>query len=102
MRIRFERSGGFTNIPVKGSFNLDDLPAEQAGALWDLVEQADFFVLPEQLTAGRPVPDQFNYQITVEAGARRHTVITGDRSAPEALRPLIRKLTELARTQGRK
>jgi hypothetical protein len=102
MRIRFERSGGFTNIPVKGSFDLDDLPAEQAGALQDLVEKANFFALPEQISAGRPIPDQFTYQITVETGARRHTVVTGDRSAPETLRPLIQKLTELARTQGKK
>ncbi len=101
MQISFERSGGFANIRVGGDFNLDDLPADQANSLRELLEKANFMALPEQLPANKAVPDQFTYTITVQGPAGQHTVVTGDRSAPDNLRPLIQKLTELARSQGK-
>ena len=102
MRILFERSGGFANIRFAGDFNLEELPDDQAKLLRELLEQAGFPTLPEQLSGHSPVPDQFNYSITVETGAWRHTVITGDNSAPDTLRPLLQKLTELARSQKKR
>jgi len=102
MRILFERSGGFANIRFAGDFDLDDLPADQAELLKELLAQADFPSLPDQMLGKSPVPDQFNYSVTVETESWHHTVITGDHSAPENLRPLLQKLTELTRSKGRK
>ncbi len=99
MRIIFERSGGFANIRFSGDFDLDKLPADQAELLQKLLDQAKFKALPDRLMGKAPVPDQFNYSITVETEKWTHTVTTGDRSAPETLRPLLQKLTELARSQ---
>ncbi len=102
MRINFERSGGFANIQLTRTFDLDKLPKDQTSALQELLERANFMSLPEQLASSAPIPDQFHYKITVDTGAERHTVVTGDRSAPESLRPLLQKLTELSRTTGNK
>jgi hypothetical protein len=99
MKIHFERTGGFANIRFTGSFDLDSMPEEIAQSLKMLLEQVDFATLPEQLPGDAAVPDQFNYTITVTTSAWQHTVVTGDRTAPEALRPLLQKLTELARAQ---
>ncbi len=96
-KIQFERSGGFANIPMRGEFNLDDLPPDQAQNIHTLLEQADFNSLPDDLAGGSHIPDQFTYTVTVEGAAGKKTVVTGDRSAPENLRPLLQTLTELAR-----
>jgi hypothetical protein len=100
MKIHFERTGGFANIRLAGDFDLDSMPEEIANPLKALLEQVDFASLPEQLPGKTSVPDQFNYIITVTAASWQHTVVTGDHSAPEALRQLLQKLTELARSQA--
>jgi len=102
MQIHFERTGGFANIRFTGSFDLDSLPEEIADPLKDLLEQVDFPSLPERLLGQSAIPDQFNYSITVTTPSWQHTVVTGDHSAPDALRLLLQKLTELTRSQARK
>jgi hypothetical protein len=37
------------------------------------------------------------YTVTVEAGNTHHTIHTSDSSAPDSLRPLLDKLSRLAR-----
>jgi hypothetical protein len=98
MRITFERTGGFMGRKVNLTLNLDDLPADQAGTLRRLLNEANFFTLSEDPPT-RPVPDGFKYTITVEAGTVKHTVRTSDTSAPEELRPLLQELSQKARTQ---
>jgi len=102
MKIHFERAGGFANIRFTGNFDLDSMPEEIANPLKALLEQVDFSSLPEQLLGSSAVPDQFNYSITVTTPSWQHTVVTGEHSAPEALRPLLQKLTELTRSQAPK
>lgn len=102
MQIRFERTGGFANFGFTGNFDLDTLPAEIANPLKELLEQADFRSLPERLLGRSAIPDQFFYLITVTTPSWQHAVYTDDRSAPEALRPLLQKLNELTRSQARK
>jgi len=102
MHINFERTGGFANLRFTGNFDLDKLPGEIANPLKTLIEQVDFPSLPENVPGSAAIPDQFNYRITVTTSSWQHTVITGDRSAPVALRLLLQKLTELARSQAGK
>jgi hypothetical protein len=102
MKIHFERTGGFANIHFSGDFDLDSLPEEIAKPLKTLLEQVGFNSLPEQLPGSSAIPDQFNYSITVTTPSGQHTVVTGDQSAPEALRLLLQKLTELTRSQASK
>jgi hypothetical protein len=99
MRINFERSGGFTGMAKTSSFNLDELPENVANNLRTLVEQANFSKLPNNLPGNKDAPDQFTYTITVQSQEWQHTIVTGEASAPEEIRPLIEALNQLARSQ---
>ena len=95
--IHFERTGGFMGRKVTLDLDLDELPDEQSEAIQALLDLADFFALPRNLVE-RAVPDAFTYSITVDKGfARKHSVVVSDSSAPDALRPLLDELSQLAR-----
>ncbi len=99
MQIHFERTGGFANIHLARTFDLDSMPEAIASQLKELLEQVDFPSLPEHLPSQQAFPDQFNYSITVTTPSWERTVNFGERSTPVSLRPLLQKLTELARSQ---
>ena len=94
-KISFERSGGFLGQNIDLNLDLDTLPANEALNLIHLVQQADFFKLPEDSVATTSA-DEFVYTLTVESGSSQHCVRTSDTSAPEALRPLLNVLSTLA------
>lgn len=81
------------------TFNLDDLPAEDAAKLKELIDRIDFPALPENLEMSRNVPDQFSYTITVESQEWTHTIRTGDATAPFEIQPLIETLNTLSKNQ---
>jgi hypothetical protein len=96
-QITFDRTGGFMGRKVSFSLNLDDLPTRQSKTLQRLLDQADFFNLPENLIA-HPRPDEFTYSITVEGAVQRRTVRLSDSTATDALRPLLDNLSKRARS----
>lgn len=98
-RIKFERTGGFAGMRIARDLTMEDLSEEQAGRLSELLDDLDFDELPEQLTGGDSMADQFTYVITVETKRGEHTVVTGDASAPEKMQELLQLLNRLARTQ---
>jgi hypothetical protein len=83
---------------VSASIDLDDLPNEQAKLLDELLDEADFFELPADLTKPT-MPDAFTYNITVSTNKGKHTVRCGDSTAPDDLRPLLDELSKQARMQ---
>ncbi len=97
MRVSYERSGGFMGRKLNFSVDLDELPNDQAETLNRLLQQADFFNLPENLIS-RPMPDEFTYSITVETATQRHMVRVSDTSMTDRLRPLLDNLSMRART----
>jgi hypothetical protein len=101
MRVHFVRTGGFAGLQVEANINSDDLPADEASALMQDIENADFFTLPANMTTRGEV-DRFQYEITVEEVGKKHTVEVGESVLPESLRPLIRRLELLWRMQGGK
>jgi hypothetical protein len=90
--ITFDRTGGIVGNEVHLELRLEDLSEDEAQRLQKLIDDADFFGLPENL-AGRASPDEFQYLITVENGGDRHSVRATDTTVPEALRLLIKELT---------
>jgi hypothetical protein len=96
-RIIFERTGGFMGRKISFSLNLNKLPADQSETLKELLDQADFFNLPEDLTT-TALPDEFTYTITVEARALRRSVRLSDTTATDGLRPLLDNLAQRARS----
>lgn len=97
MRIQFERSGGFTGIPLALDLTESDLPEDEWQALQSAIQQAEFFQLPKKIE-GSGQPDRFTYQVTVETPTRSHTVELKDGNIPEKVQPLIQQLNMLART----
>ena len=97
-KIFFERSGGFMGRTVNATIDLDNLPDDLAEALEELLDEADFFELPADLTRP-PMPDAFTYTITVSKESRQHSVRVSDATAPDDLRPLLEELNKQARMQ---
>ena len=97
MRIYFERSGGFMGRRIAGIVDTTSLSDDEALSLQEMVDTANFFALPEHLPAAAGGADQFSYKLFVEDGERRNLVEATDVSAPDELRPLLRRLTVLTR-----
>jgi hypothetical protein len=96
-RIKYERTGGFTGMRFHADFNPDELPEDQSRPLLDLLDKMDFDGLPEDLTGGSTMPDQFTYTITVITSQGERTMVLGDTSAPDELQELMRMLDRIAK-----
>jgi len=83
---------------VSINLDLDELPARQSRTLQRLLDEADFFNLPENLIS-KSLPDGFRYTITVEEETVIRTVQLSDTTAPEALRPLLEDLSRRVRSK---
>ena len=90
-KITFKRSGGFVRRGLRFELNLNNMPLSAVRNITRLVEEAEFFDLPENLIRNFQ-PDEYQYTITVDAGITNHTVRTNDSTMPTSLRPLIKEL----------
>jgi len=97
--ITLKRSGGFVGKGMRLQLTLDDLPGNDASVLLRLIEQAEFFNLPENLIV-KFNPDEYQYTITVDLGITSHTVRTNDTTMPAPLRPLVDELSTLKSVAG--
>ena len=97
-KIFYERTGGFMGRKVTATIDLGDAPNELAKLLDHLLDKADFFELPADLTKPT-MPDAFTYNITVSSEERQHSVRVSDTMAPDNLRPLLEELSKQARMQ---
>ena len=93
-RIDFERSSGIVGRPLHYSADLSDLSEDVAQNLQRMIDEANFFDLPENLSASS-TPDEFQYKLTVQDEDRTHTVHATDTTMPPALVPLVKELTML-------
>lgn len=89
MRVVLERSGGFAGISRTNSISSDQMPAEEARKVADLVEAAGFFELPSVIRSSEPGADRFQYKITVESELGTHAVQVDDAAVPPSLQPLL-------------
>jgi len=96
-KIMFKRSGGFIGQGMRFELNLNSMPISAVRNITRLVEEAQFFDLPENLIKNFK-PDEYQYTITVDAGITYHTVRTNDSTMPNSLRPLVRELSLLSST----
>lgn len=97
MIITFIRDGGLTGEEVDLRLDLNSLSIGESQQLLQLIEDADFFNLPGNLTPSGLAADEYNYVITIDAdGGLRHTVHTSESSMPASLQPLIEELSRLS------
>jgi hypothetical protein len=90
--ITFKRSGGLIGNELHLDLELDSLPEDEAQRLQQMIDEAGFFNIPENL-AGRSTVDEFQYEITVDNGSAYHTVSATDTTMPKSLFPLVKELT---------
>jgi hypothetical protein len=95
-KIHFRRSGGILGQELETDIDLNQLPDTESQEFTQLLTQTNFFRIPQNLI-NQSIPDEYEYTIAVEAGNTQHTVHTSDATAPEALRPLVEKLTMVAK-----
>ncbi|MGR9117044.1 MAG: protealysin inhibitor emfourin [Gammaproteobacteria bacterium] len=102
IKIIFERSGGFAGLRIKTEMDTGSLAIEQATAIHNMIQEAGFFDLPAVVAASKLGADRFQYNLTIEENGKRHSVVIHDNETmPESLKPLLRHLTELARSPSR-
>ena len=92
--ITFERSGGVASNDLHLDLDLNALPEDESQHLLKLIEEADFYNIPEHTTE-QFTPDEFKYKIAVNSEQASHTVHTSDSSIPKNLLPLAKELTML-------
>lgn len=95
-RINFRRTGGMIGREIESAIDLDEMPADESQELERLLHETNFFKIPQNLIEPA-IPDEYEYTVTVDAGNTHHTIHTSDTSAPKSLRPLLEKLSTLAR-----
>jgi hypothetical protein len=96
MQLYFERSGGFMGLHLQAAVDTADLPSEEAEEWQQALAAADFFNLPSNLEKESGT-DAFLYKLTVVTAEKKHTALCTDENMPEELRPLLRRLTIMAR-----
>lgn len=94
--IHFQRTGGILGREVDADIDLNEIPEEESQELMRLITETNFFKIPQNMVA-QAMHDEYEYTVTVEAGNTNHTIQTTDSAAPESLRPLLEKLSALAR-----
>ncbi len=98
MRIQFTRSGGFAGMRLSGTIDSSALDPKDAQALQNELANAHFFELPAQLSGGSGAErDRYQYEITVEDGAKKHTVVAGESAISGNLQPFIQHVEQLVR-----
>jgi hypothetical protein len=97
MRITFTRSGGFAGVRLHAVVNEEELSAETAAQLRQLVDGADCFRLPGKIATDHKQPDRFQYELILEDGERQHSILVDEEAAPPTLLPLLEWLTDVAR-----
>ena len=95
-KINFKRTGGVLGREIDTDIDLNEIPDDESQELMRLITETNFFKIPQNLIA-QSIPDEYEYTVTVEAGNAHHTIQTSDSSAPESLRPLLERLSKLAR-----
>ncbi len=96
VKVNFVRTGGFLGREIKSFMDLNEMPEDESQEIQRMILELNFFNIPQNLI--EPTQhDEFEYAITVESGNSHHTVHTSDTSAPESLRPLLEKLSTLAK-----
>ena len=89
MRISFERTGGFANIPLRAEIDSAQLPHERAQELEKLIERARPFDQQTQSQGAPPVADDFQYDVTINDAGQTETIRTTDAAAPDDLKLLF-------------
>ena len=100
LTIEFERTGGFTGIPLRVILNGGLLEPSEFLSVRQMVENSGFFMISNPELQADTGADQFRYRIAIATAKRRHEVMLTEKQVPENLKPLIRFLTGKVRPKN--
>jgi hypothetical protein len=100
MKIVLERSGGLAGIRRTSSVSTDEMPAEEARKVADLLDKAGFYELPPVIRSTGPEADRFQYKITVEGERGTHVVQVDEAAVSPRLQPVLDWMKSFARTRA--
>jgi hypothetical protein len=99
MRVHFQMSGGvgfFPGLAAPRTVDVDSLPDRDQQSLREALDTAQFFSLPPRIAAPAGAADHRTYRITIEDGARHHTVSVAEPVASAPLQQLVQVVRSLA------
>jgi len=101
MRVEFDLSGGygglFAKAPLAYRIDTKDLPAETREKLLGMIQGSGLLEGRIRSTAGNTLArDTFSYRISLRDADRTAELTCDDLTAPEAVRPLLGFLKNLA------
>lgn len=88
MLVRLVRTGGIAGLRVRAEVDSEQLPPAQKREMKKLVEEAKLFDQPAK-PGGRAMPDQFQYEITIEDQGKTHSFVTNEAAASDQLLELV-------------
>jgi hypothetical protein len=89
MKLSVVRAGGVSGIVSRTEVASGALKPEDAEALQNKVRESGILDMSAEPSQQRPVPDEFQYELTVEDGDRTHTVRAPEGELPQNVRSLI-------------
>ena len=96
MRISFERTGGFANVPLRAEINTEQMPPDRKQELERLIDKARPFDQPSHSQQASPTPDDYQYDVRIEDASGARTIHTTDSAAKDELKLLFDWLGEEA------
>jgi hypothetical protein len=98
MIVRLVKSGGIAGLKVRAEVDSEQNAPAQQREMEKLVEAAKLFDQPAK-PGGRAMPDQFQYEITVEDEGKTHSFVTNEAAASDELLELVDWLIAAAKTR---
>lgn len=98
MKVRFDQSGGYAGLLRGCEIDLNALPTEKAKELEQLVKASAISASGEFLSDSSR--DLHQYEITIEDGGSKTSVIFDDESIPQSAKPLIGYLKKCSKPKA--
>jgi Emfourin len=95
--IYFRRSGGFSGASSRTEIDSRTLASREAQELKLLIDRSGFFEAFIFDSTALHLPDQFQYQISIEYMGKTRSMDLTDGTVPDLVRPLITYLVRLSR-----
>jgi hypothetical protein len=97
MKVRFTQSGGYAGLSKGLEVDTKELPAEEAESLHRLVEESSMPEAGQYLSdTGR---DLQQYEITIERGGEKTSLVFDDETLPPSAKPLVGYLKKRSKPQ---
>lgn len=93
LRVRFIQEGGLAGLRSVYEADESSLTAGEVSDIRSMLDESEFFDLPDRVRNGEPIPDLFQYMVWVAVGRRNRSVTTYDGTGPHAS-PALMKLIE--------